>query len=201
MKKFLLIILSICMLVNCQGINKSNSKYIIQHQQQIHNQQFLPNSIIIPKEQLKLTMPLPMQPTTKILNWRACLAPLIKEIIFLKEIKINSIILVDHIHNQTNGNLDTSNATVVIKQILQNSNKITLISDDKIIFAKHALGLSSEDSLGSRRKSIELGHIVNAQYVLYGVAIGDTQSPQINMQLMLVRTGEIIWHHNCIITH
>ena len=59
--------------------------------------------------------------------------------------------------------------------------------------AKQQLGLSPQDSLGSRSKAIGIARNVGAQYVLYSSATGNVNSPALQMQLMLVQTGEIIW--------
>lgn len=67
--------------------------------------------------------------------------------------------------------------------------------------AKQALGLSAEDSLGSRSKAVGLARYVGAQYVLYSNVEGDIKSPTLQMQLMLVQTGEIIWSGNGAVQH
>ena len=55
------------------------------------------------------------------------------------------------------------------------------------------LGLSPQDSLGTRSKAIGIARNVGAQYVLYSNATGNVNTPALQMQLMLVQTGEIIW--------
>ena len=59
--------------------------------------------------------------------------------------------------------------------------------------AKQQLGLSPQDSLGTRSKAIGIARNVGAHYVLYSSASGNVNAPTLQMQLMLVRTGEIIW--------
>ncbi|MCE1704583.1 penicillin-binding protein activator LpoB, partial [Enterobacter hormaechei] len=59
--------------------------------------------------------------------------------------------------------------------------------------ARQALGLSAEDSLGLRSKSIGLARYLNADYVLYSVVANNQGQRDLEMQLMLVKTGEILW--------
>lgn len=68
-----------------------------------------------------------------------------------------------------------------------------MIPAAQLATAKQTLGLSEDDSLGSRTKAIGLARYVSAQYVLYSDVSGDVKAPVIDMQLMLVQTGEIIW--------
>ena len=46
---------------------------------------------------------------------------------------------------------------------------------------------------GTRSKAIGIARNVGAQYVLYSNATGNVNTPALQMQLMLVQTGEIIW--------
>ncbi|RFD80975.1 hypothetical protein SEET3133_05620, partial [Salmonella enterica subsp. enterica serovar Tennessee str. 3133] len=46
---------------------------------------------------------------------------------------------------------------------------------------------------GTRSKAIGIARNVGAQYVLYSSASGNVNAPALQMQLMLVQTGEIIW--------
>ena len=59
--------------------------------------------------------------------------------------------------------------------------------------ARKTLGLSQDDSLVTRSKAIGLGRYVQAQYVIYSVMSGSSKERSIEMQLMEVQTGEIVW--------
>jgi PBP1b-binding outer membrane lipoprotein LpoB len=48
---------------------------------------------------------------------------------------------------------------------------------------------------------VGLARIVGAQYVLYSNVQGDVKTPSLQMQLMLVQTGEIIWSGNGVVQH
>jgi uncharacterized protein (TIGR02722 family) len=79
-----------------------------------------------------------------------------------------------------------------LRNALANNGKFTLVSQ-QLAVAKQQLGLSPQDSLGSRSKAMGIARNVGAQYVLYSNATGNVNTPELKMQLMLVQTGEIIW--------
>jgi uncharacterized protein (TIGR02722 family) len=138
----------------------------------------------------------PQPPKLKTINWSASVSPLVANMVQSAGVNPGSVLLVDRLKNSTNGALQTEKATSAIQNALANNGKFTLVSDDQLNQARQTLGLSPEDSLNSRSKAIGLARIVNAQYVLYSNAKGEVKSPTLQMQLMLVQTGEIIWSGN-----
>ena len=104
-----------------------------------------------------------------------------------------SILLVDSVNNRTNGSLNAGEATTALRSALAGNGKFTLVSAQQLAVAKQQLGLSPQDSLGSRSKAMGIARNVGAQYVLYSNATGNVNAPELKMQLMLVQTGEIIW--------
>lgn len=145
----------------------------------------------------QITQPQPQQvpqpPKLTSINWQSTVQPLINRMMNAQGITPGSILLVDHLKNSTNGSVKSADADVAINQALQSNSKFTLVTTAQLNQAKEALGLSPQDSLNSRSKAIGLAHNLNAQYVLYSTARGDAKSPKIQMELMLVQTGEIIW--------
>ncbi|AJJ10373.1 hypothetical protein CH64_919 [Yersinia rohdei] len=141
------------------------------------------------------TVPQPpkMQPS---MDWAASLEPLVAQMVNSNEVANGSILLLDSVKNNTNGALPTAKATSALHKVLASNKKFVLISPQQLAVAKQTLGLSEEDSLGSRSKAIGLARYVSAQYVLYSDVRGDVKSPTIEMQLMQVQTGEIIWSGN-----
>ena len=103
------------------------------------------------------------------------------------------MLLVDSVNNRTNGSINTGEATGVVRNALANNGKFTLVTEQQLAVAKQQLGLSPQDSLGTRSKAIGIARNVGAQYVLYSNATGNVNAPALQMQLMLVQTGEIIW--------
>ncbi|MCG7364628.1 penicillin-binding protein activator LpoB [Pantoea sp. ACRSH] len=140
------------------------------------------------------TQPVPQPPKLKTINWDASVQPLVAQMLrSANGVTPGSVLMVDRIKNSTNGALQGEKATDAIQNALANNGKFTLVTNDQLAQAKQTLGLSPDDSLNSRSKAIGLARTLNAQYVLYSTAQGDVKTPTLQMQLMLVQTGEIVW--------
>ncbi|WP_411905116.1 penicillin-binding protein activator LpoB, partial [Salmonella enterica] len=96
-------------------------------------------------------------------------------------------------NNRAKGALKARAATEACRKALAHNGKFTLVSVQHLSMAKQQLGLSPQDSLGTRSKAIGIARNVGARYVLYSSASGNVNAPAFQMQLMLVPTGEIIW--------
>ncbi len=138
----------------------------------------------------------PQPPKFQSINWDASVKPLVEQMLKADGVTPGGVLLVDGVKNSTNGSLQTSKATAALYSALANNSQFTLVTPQQLAVAKQTLGLSAEDSLGSRSKAVGLARYVGAQYVLYSNASGDVKSPSLQMQLMLVQTGEIIWSGN-----
>jgi len=114
-------------------------------------------------------------PRVRHYDWNGAMQPMVGKMLQASGASGGSVLLVDSINNRTNGG------------------KFTLVSTQQLAVAKQQLGLSPQDSLGSRSKAIGIARNVGAQYVLYSNATGNVNTPSLQMQLMLVQTGEIIW--------
>ncbi|MBT0726605.1 penicillin-binding protein activator LpoB [Rosenbergiella australiborealis] len=136
--------------------------------------------------------PVPEVPKTTSIDWAATLQPLVANMEHTKGIPAGSVLLVDRIKNSTNGSIQTDNANSALNQALSGST-FSLVTADQLAQAKKTLGISPNDSLNSRGKAIGLARNLNAQYVLYTTTRGDVRAARVQMQLMLVSTGEIIW--------
>ncbi|GLW37795.1 penicillin-binding protein activator LpoB [Pectobacterium carotovorum subsp. carotovorum] len=135
----------------------------------------------------------PQPPKIQTLNWEASINPLVAQMLKADGVTPGSILLVDSVKNNTNGSLPIAKATGALYSALSSGKAFTLVPREQLAAAKQTLGLSVDDSLGSRSKAIGLARYVSAQYVLYSDVSGDVKSPQLDMQLMLVQTGEIVW--------
>ena len=135
------------------------------------------------------------QPTPKVrhYDWNGAAQPLMGKMAQSDGIAAGSILLVDSVNNRTNGSLNTAEATSALGAALKGNSKFTVVSPQQVAVAKQQLGLSPQDSLGSRSKAMGLARTVGAQYVLYSNATGNVNAPTLQSQLMLVQTGEIIW--------
>ncbi|WP_034944135.1 penicillin-binding protein activator LpoB [Erwinia oleae] len=143
----------------------------------------------------------PQPPKMKSINWDASVTPPIAQMLKADGVTPGSVLLVDRVKNSTNGSLQTSKATAALNNALANNTQFTLVTPQQLSTARQTLGLSAEDSLTTRSKAIGLARYVNAQYVLYSNVTGDVKSPELQMQLMLVQTGEIIWSGNGVVQH
>ncbi len=155
----------------------------------IKQQQTVP---VEPTQLAELMQPQP--PKLKTINWDASVQPLVAQMLRSSNgAAPGSVLMVDRIKNSTNGAMQSGKATDAIQNALANNGKFQLVTNDQLAQAKQTLGLSPNDSLNSRSKTIGLARTLNAQYVLYSTAQGDVKTPTLQMQLMLVQTGEIIW--------
>ncbi|EAA8441072.1 penicillin-binding protein activator LpoB [Salmonella enterica] len=135
------------------------------------------------------------QPVPKVrhYDWNGAMQPLVSKMLQADGVTAGSVLLVDSVNNRTNGSLNANEATETLRNALANNGKFTLVSVQQLSMAKQQLGLSPQDSLGTRSKAIGIARNVGAQYVLYSSASGNVNAPALQMQLMLVQTGEIIW--------
>lgn len=132
-------------------------------------------------------------PRERHFDWNGAVQPMVSKMLNASGAGAGSILLVDNVNNRTNGSINTSEATEVVRNALANNGTFTLVTAQQLSMAKQQLGLSPQDSLGSRSKAIGIARNVGAQYVLYSNATGSVSSPSLQMQLMLVQTGEIVW--------
>lgn len=149
-----------------------------------------------PKPQPPINETVPQPPKIQQLDWLSSVQPLVAQMLKADDVTPGSVLLLDSVKNNTNGALQIGKATSALQQALASNRVFTLVPEAQLVSAKQSLGLSAEDSLGSRTKAIGLARIVNAQYVLYSDVSGDVKSPTMEMQLMLVQTGEIVWSGN-----
>ncbi|WP_148381804.1 penicillin-binding protein activator LpoB [Pseudenterobacter timonensis] len=137
----------------------------------------------------------PAQPEPRVrhYDWNGAMQPMVDKMLQAQGVSAGSVLLVDSVNNRTNGSLNAGEATETLRSALANNGKFTLVSTQQLAVAKQQLGLSPQDSLGTRSKAIGIARNVGAQYVLYSSASGNVNAPSLQMQLMLVQTGEIIW--------
>ena len=132
-------------------------------------------------------------PRVRHYDWNGAMQPMVGKMLQAQGVTAGSVLLVDSVNNRTNGSLNAGEATETLRNALANNGKFTLVSAPQLAVAKQQLGLSPQDSLGSRSKAIGIARNVGAQYVLYSSATGNVNTPALQMQLMLVQTGETIW--------
>lgn len=140
-------------------------------------------------------------PKIRMFNWLVSIEPLVESMLNVQNIAIGSLLLIDSVKNSVNGKLYSIYATEALNKKLSSNKKFVLISENQLEKAKKNLGLSENDSLNSLTKAIGLARSIGAQYVLYSNIKGNVKSPIISIQLMIVKTGEIIWSGEGVISY
>lgn len=141
--------------------------------------------------------PVPMPPKIKTIDWQASLSPMVQQLLAVEGINDGSVLLVNTMKNATNGSMQTGKATASLTRLIADAGgKFQVVGAEQLNAARQTLGLSADESLESRSKAVGLARYLNAQYVLYSAAGGDVKQPTLDLQLMLVQTGEIIWSGN-----
>lgn len=144
-----------------------------------------------------INTPVPIPPKIKSIDWQARLSPMVQQMLAVEEVNYGSVLLVNTLKNTTNGSVQTGKATAALTRLIAGGGgKFQVVGADKLNAARQMLGLSADDSLESRSKAVGLARYLNAQYVLYSAASGDVKSPMLDLQLILVQTGEIVWSGN-----
>ncbi|AWK44550.1 penicillin-binding protein activator LpoB [Photorhabdus laumondii subsp. laumondii] len=135
----------------------------------------------------------PEPPKMSAIDWESTVQPLVEQLVKAHGLENAKLLLVDTVKNNTNGALQTMQATDALRQAISSEHVFELIPQNQVQNARQSLGLSEEDSLGLRSKAIGLARYLNAEYVLYSIVSGNSDKRDIVMQLMLVKTGEILW--------
>ncbi|MDX7999627.1 penicillin-binding protein activator LpoB [Xenorhabdus sp. Reich] len=183
MKRILFVVLSAMLLASCVLVEEP--------------QQPAPVTPVEPKEKpeppAEPSEKVPQPPKIQSINWHNIVQPLVEQMIKANGVEEGKLLLVDSVKNNTSGSLRTLKATDAITDEVSNKQVFQVVPKSQIHVARQALGLSSEDSLGLRSKSIGLARYLNADYVLYSAVSDNKGQRDIEMQLMLVKTGEILW--------
>ncbi|OZI14479.1 penicillin-binding protein activator LpoB [Sodalis-like symbiont of Philaenus spumarius] len=185
MKKRALIVLAALVLASCTSRKPAPPPAPIEP---------VPPPVTVQRPPPATSEPVPVPPKIKSIDWQASLSPLVQQMLAVEGINDGSVLLVNTINNSTNGSVQTGKATAALTRLIEDaSGKFQVIGANQLNTARQTLGLSADDSLESRSKAVGLARYLNAQYVLYSTAAGDVQQPTLDLQLMLVQTGEIIW--------
>lgn len=144
---------------------------------------------------------IPQPPKFQSIDWSATVQPLVAKMLKADGVQAGSVLLLDNVKNSTNGALQTGKITSAMHTALASNNTFTVVPASQLATAKQAMGLSPDDNLVSRSKAIALARQVNAQYVLYSDASGNVKSPTLDMQLMTVPSGEIVWSGSGAVQH
>ncbi len=146
-----------------------------------------------PQVTLPPTDTVPTPPKQQTTNWSASISPLVGQMASADGVENGKVLLVDSVKNNTNGALPVQVVTTAMTTAVENTNRFKVVPQGVVSAARKTLGLSQEDSLVTRSKAIGLGRYVQADYVIYSVISGSNKDRSIEMQLMEVQSGEIVW--------
>ncbi|MDT9587184.1 MAG: penicillin-binding protein activator LpoB [Candidatus Arsenophonus melophagi] len=136
---------------------------------------------------------IPYLPQVTAIDLSQAVLPLVNQLISSPWVKSGRILLIDLIKNNTNMSIQAMQATDAIINVINNQHVFKLVPQSVVLSARKAFGLSLEDSLVTRSKSIGLARYVQADYVLYSVISGNQKKSKIDMQLIETQSGEILW--------
>lgn len=135
----------------------------------------------------------PTPPKQQVTDWSASVTPLVGQMASASGVEGGKVLLVDSVKNNTNGSLPVQLVTSTMTTAVENTHRFNVVPQGVVSAARKALGLSQDDSLVTRSKAIGLGRFVQADYVIYSVISGSNKDRNIEMQLMDVQSGEIMW--------
>lgn len=157
--------------------------FFLTYSNQCYNQ--LDKSIVQPE----LSIPF----ITNGINWRMILSEMLQSPLFFDDVPSDSLVLVNIIKNNTNIFIQTTKITsILIELIKSNTKKCNIINMEQLYHAYRELEISSEEILNSYAFSIEIANYLKADYVIYGIAYENTCKLNIELQLILSKTGEIL---------
>ena len=135
----------------------------------------------------------PVPPKMKKIEWEQSITPLVNQMVHSDGVNQGSTLLVNKVGNKTNSSLQTNVATGVLMKTVGKTGVLNVIPAGAVSSAMSVLGMGDNDTLTLRSKAIGLARYLNADYVLYSVVTGTRDARQMEMQLMSVSSGEIIW--------
>ncbi|AEI74708.1 Penicillin-binding protein activator LpoB [Candidatus Moranella endobia PCVAL] len=161
----------------------------------------MPQANIDPATQLLIQLPPAVTnnqvttPKIKTIDWQASMLPIVQQMLLVEGINYGSVIMINNMKNVTNGSVQTGLATATLTSLIAQNcgKKFQIVCAEKLNAVRKMLGLSSDDSFDSRSKAAGIARYLNAHYVLYSAASGNVKEPTLDLQLIEVPTGEIIW--------
>ncbi|SFM92162.1 hypothetical protein SAMN05216516_101331 [Izhakiella capsodis] len=141
----------------------------------------------------------PQPPKLQTFDWNGSVQPLIAQMLNADGVTPGSVLLVAGTRNNTNGSIQLASVRDSVINVLSTQHQFRLVPPEQLQAARQSLGLSSTDSLITRSKAIGIARAANAQYVLYTSVNGDAKSPTLDMLLMLVQSGEMVWSGNSVV--
>ncbi|URJ24902.1 penicillin-binding protein activator LpoB [Candidatus Blochmannia ocreatus (nom. nud.)] len=144
---------------------------------------------------LLCTTPVVLSPKKiSLVDWKPILLNILKKNLFFDILEKDSVLLVNIIKNNTNGILQIYNITnTLIQCIIENVKSYSVINMDTLYYAYRIFGVFPEYNENSYNFSIKIANYLKANYVLYSIACGNADKPNLEFQLISVKSGEIIY--------
>lgn len=128
-----------------------------------------------------------------LIHWKPILLNILQNAFFFDNIERGSVLLVNIVKNNTNGIFQTNNVTdILIKCIVENTRTYDVIDIGTLHSVYRELGVFPEDNRNTYNFSIKIANYLKANYILYGIAYGNAEKPNLELQLISVKTGEIL---------
>lgn len=128
-----------------------------------------------------------------IIDWKTFLLSMLQNVCFFNDIILDGVLLVNIVKNNTDIVFPIMRITnILIELILKNTSTYSVINIDKLYSTYRTLEIFPEDNLNSYEFSIEIANYLKADYVLYSSISKDSEDLNLELQLILTKTGEII---------
>ncbi|MEQ4923711.1 penicillin-binding protein activator LpoB [Proteus hauseri] len=190
MKRILFVVMSVFLLAGCPSM--------LPQQPPVTVEPVTPTEPLEPVEPVTPIEPpievVPTPPKITSIDWNTAIQPLIRQMAVTDDLIAGKLLVVDNVKNNSGGNIQAVNATNTIIQSVNQISALQTVPYAQMMSARKALGLSGEDSLGLRSAAIGLARYLHADYILFSTVDGKKDNRVINMQLMSVSTGEILWN-------
>lgn len=134
------------------------------------------------------------------IDWESVFSPLVADMLKVPQPISNNLLLVSDVKNNTNDYLPIEKINTSLTQVLKKTSQYYLIDKMAVYQGKQALGISADDKLLSRAKTVALARYLKTNLVLFAT-INQLSSVTKNevratLELLSTKTGEIIWHQS-----
>ncbi len=132
-------------------------------------------------------------PKQQQVDWTASLEQVVQKMVAASGSSEVNYVLIDDITNRSKNHVDTNALTQQYKSLLDSTYRFSTVDEATLSDAKRALGIEQGDSLSSRAKSVGLSRYLKIPYVLYTSIIEKGGQSELNVQMLQVNSGEVIW--------
>jgi uncharacterized protein (TIGR02722 family) len=175
----------IVMLSGCHLIDSNNQPPITRSGQ-------TPGTVVTPPDEPDPGTVI-VTPPAKTVDWPVSLEKTAEKVVKDAALSKDDLLLIDNVKNNSNASVNTADLNERLKQIIESTKRFNLVPGAQLAAAKTELGLSNEDSLNTRSKTIGLARHLNASHILFTTIDGKDIDLTLSSQIMQVNSGELIW--------